>query len=251
MPKRSKAAEAPPAKTEPAQKQSFGRWAWDWIKSLAAGFALFLVVRAFILQTWVITSGSMENTLLVGDLLVLNKVAYGAQIPGSSSRRLPGYTDPKRGDIVVFRAQHDTLDVIKRIIGISGDTLEMRKKVLFINGQQQNEPYVRFSDPFGRTDGTHPWMVWQQQHVLGDSAFRTKYVATRDTWGPFVVPANHYFMMGDNRDDSLDSRFWGFLDENRVKGRAEFVYFSYDRETMEPFAWLREIRWSRIGNRIR
>jgi signal peptidase I len=250
MPKRSKAAEEPSAKTEPAKKQSFGRWAWDWIKSLAAGFALFLVVRAFILQTWVITSGSMENTLLVGDLLVLNKVAYGAQIPGTNSR-LPGYTDPKRGDVVVFRAQHDTLDVIKRIIGVAGDTLEMRKKVLFINGREQNEPYVRFSDPQGHTDGTHPWMVWQQQHIRGDSIFRAKYVGTRDNWGPFVVPAQHYFMMGDNRDDSLDSRFWGFLNQNRVKGRAEFVYFSYDRETMEPFAWLREIRWGRIGDRIR
>src|SRR5687768_6305771 len=147
--------------SEKAPKQSLGRWAWDWVKSLAAGFALFLVVRAFILQTWVITSGSMEQTLLVGDLLVLNKVAYGAQIPGTDSR-LPGYTSPKRGDVVVFRAHHDTLDVIKRIIGLPGDTLQMKKKELFINGIKQVEPYVRQSDHDGSENGTHPMMIWQR-----------------------------------------------------------------------------------------
>jgi signal peptidase I len=207
-------------------------------------------VRAFILQTWVITSGSMEKTLLVGDLLVLNKVAYGAQIPGTTSR-LPGYTKPRRGDVVVFRAQHDTLDVIKRIIGLGGDTLEMRRKKLYINGRPLPEPYVNSLDPEGTADGTHPAMAWQQQHVLGDSALRANYVGTRDSWGPFAVPAGHYFVMGDNRDDSLDSRFWGFLDGKRVKGRAAIIYFSYDRTSMRPLAWLREIRWDRVGNRIR
>jgi signal peptidase I len=207
-------------------------------------------VRAFILQTWVITSGSMEKTLLVGDLLILNKVAYGAQIPGTDAR-MPGYAKPKRGDVVVFRAQHDTLDVIKRIIGMAGDTLEMRRKKLYVNGQQTPEPYVYSLDPEGTADGTHPAMSWQHQHVLGDSAARANYQGTRDTWGPFVVPAGQYFMMGDNRDDSLDSRFWGFLDGRRVKGRAAIIYFSYDRTALEPLAWLREIRWDRIGNRIR
>ncbi|MGH7469917.1 MAG: signal peptidase I [Longimicrobiales bacterium] len=252
MPRRSVKTAPAPAQTpkEPRARQSFGRWAWDWIKSLAAGFALFLVVRAFILQTWVITSGSMEGTLLTGDLLVLNKVAYGAQIPGTESR-LPGYTDPKRGHIVVFRAHHDTLDVIKRIVGLPGDTLQMRAKVLYINGQKQTESYIRFSDPESKTDGTNSWFVWQRQYVIGDSAFKSNYVPTRDNWGPFVVPEGHYFLMGDNRDDSLDSRFWGFLDANRVKGKAEVVYFSYERDELKPFAWLREIRWGRIGNRIK
>ena len=255
MPRRStKAAPAAkPARSEKtdAPKQSFGRWAWDWIKSLAAGFALFLVVRAFILQTWVITSGSMEGTLLVGDLLVLNKVAYGAQIPGTASR-LPGYTKPKRGDVVVFRAQHDTLDVIKRIIGMPGDTIQMKKQELYINGVKQVEPYVRHSDPEGNGDGTHPMMIeWQPKYVIGTPEFRDNYVPTRDNWGPVVVPSDSLFMMGDNRDDSLDSRFWGFLDQKRVKGRAEVVYFSYERDKLEPFAWVREIRWGRIGDRIR
>src|SRR5262245_33376817 len=127
MPRRSTHLPIPPAPAQRRQagprqtfrkvvgpNQDFSRWALDWTKSLAAGFALFVVVRIFILQTWVITSGSMENTLLTGDLLVLNKVAYGAKIPWFDRARLPGYTHPKRGDVVVFRAQHDTLDVIKR-----------------------------------------------------------------------------------------------------------------------------------------
>jgi signal peptidase I len=248
--KRQVGPKAPPGNL-PGAYQPLGRWALDWAKSLIAGFILFLFVRLFILQTWVITSGSMENTLLTGDLLVLNKVAYGAQLPGNDSKRLPGYTHPKRGDVVVFRAHHDTLDVIKRIVGIPGDTLRMRKKILYLNGQAQTEPYVRFSDPEGKTDGTTGWFSWQMQQVLGDSAYRKNYSPTRDNWGPFVVPSGHYFMMGDNRDDSLDSRFWGFLDESRVKGKAEVIYYSYKRDGLKHFAWLRDIRWSRIGKRIK
>ena len=255
MPKRKSSATTsvaskPVEKKQQKEPQSLGRWAWDWIKSLGAGFLLFLVVRAFILQTWVITSGSMENTLLVGDLLVLNKVAYGAQLPGTD-KRLPGYTDPGRGDIVVFRAHHDTLDVIKRIVGMPGDTLAMRNKVLFVNGKAQDEPYVRLIDPEGIHDGPHPDMRWQLQYLVGDSVKRADYIPTRDNWGPIVVPPGHYFMMGDNRDDSLDSRFWGFLDGKRIKGKAEVVYYSYNRDSMQPFSWITDVRWNRIGDLIR
>jgi len=255
MPRRStKTAPDAVGKTGPDKpekpRQSFGRWVWEWVKSLAAGFALFLFVRAFILQTWVITSGSMESTLLTGDLLVLNKVAYGAQIPGTE-KRLPGYADIEHGDVVVFRAQHDTLDVIKRIIGMPGDTLEMRNKVLYRNGVKLEERYVQWSDPDGKSDGTSSHFIWQRDRVMADSAARSAYVPTRDNWGPIVVPPDSLFMMGDNRDDSLDSRFWGFLDQKRVKGKAEVVYFSYDREEMKPFAWIRDVRWGRIGHRIR
>jgi signal peptidase I len=227
-------------------KSSLARSLWDWTKSIAIGFAIFLVLRAFVLQTWVITSGSMEGTLLVGDLLVLNKVAYGAPVPGTT-KRLPGYTQPKRGDIVVFRAQHDTLDVVKRLMGLPGDTLAMRDGDLFINGTRQNEPYVRRSDPDG--DGTHPWMQWQLAHLTGD-VDRSNYHPTRDNWGPIVVPNDNYFLLGDNRDESLDSRFWGFLDPARVKGKAALVYYSYERGSLQPFPWL-HVRWDRIGERIR
>ena len=219
---------------------------WDWTKSLALGFAIFLVLRIFLLQTWVITSGSMEGTLLVGDLLVLNKMAYGAPLPGTTLR-MPGYTRPQRGDVVVFRAQHDTLDVIKRLVALPGDTVEMRAAQLFINGVRQIEPYVRHTAPDG--NGTHPWMNWQHQY-LTDDVDKTAYRPTRDDWGPIVVPANRFFLLGDNRDESLDSRFWGFLDPARVKGKAALVYYSYEREALRPLRWL-DVRWNRIGNKIR
>lgn len=218
----------------------------DWTKSIAYGFAVFLVIRAFVIQTWVITSGSMEGTLLVGDLLVLNKVAYGASVPGTHFR-LPGYTEPRRGDVIVFRAQHDTLDLIKRLVGLPGDTLEMRDGTLYRNGAKQVEPYVQHTDPAG--DGTHPWMQWQTQYLISD-VDKADYRPTRDNWGPIVVPANRYFVLGDNRDDSLDSRFWGFLDPARVKGKAEVIYYSYDRDSEQAFRLLHG-RWHRIGELIR
>jgi signal peptidase I len=226
-------------------KTSLGRWFWDWTKSIAAGFAIFLVLRAFVLQTWVITSGSMEGTLLVGDLLILNKVAYGAPVPGTQ-KRLPGYTRPARGDVVVFRAQHDTLDVIKRLIGMPGDTLQMRNGDLYVNGRKQIEPYVRHTNP--NNDGSHPWMEWQHRYLTSD-VDKSTYRPTRDNWGPIVVPDSAFFMLGDNRDESLDSRFWGFLDPARVKGKAEIIYYSYERELAAPIAFIHG-RWNRIGDRI-
>lgn len=229
-----------------APARSFAHYVWDWTKSIAIGFAFFLVIRAFLIQTWVITSGSMEGTLLVGDLLILNKVAYGSPVPGTHFR-LPGYTEPRRGDVVVFRAQHDTLDVIKRLIGLPGDTLSMQAGQLFLNHVKQTEPYVRHTD--GEHDGTHPWMQWQIEFVTNDVE-RSAYRPTRDNWGPIVVPENRYFLLGDNRDESLDSRFWGFLDPSRVKGKAEVVYYSYERDSLKPFPWLHG-RWNRIGDRIR
>lgn len=227
-------------------KTTFRRWLWDWTKSIAIGFAIFLVVRAFVLQTWVITSGSMEGTLLVGDLLILNKVAYGAPVP-LTQKRLPGYTAPARGDVVVFRAQHDTLDVIKRLIGMPGDTLAMKNGELYRNGVKQVEPYVRHTEP--GTDGSHPWMDWQHRYLTSD-VDKASYRPTRDNWGPIVVPENAFFLMGDNRDQSLDSRFWGFLDPARVKGKAAVIYYSYERELVSPLPFVHG-RWNRIGDLIR
>jgi signal peptidase I len=227
-------------------KNAIVRSIWDWTKSIGIAFALFLVLRAFVVQTWVITSGSMEGTLLVGDLLILNKVAYGAPVPGTQ-KRLPGYTDPKRGDIVVFRAAHDTLDVIKRLVGLPGDTLAMKSGELYINGAKQVEPYVRRTSP--ESNGSHPWMDWQRRFVTSD-VDTSRYRPTRDDWGPIVVPDSNYFLLGDNRDESLDSRFWGFLDPARVKGKAAVVYYSYERDGLKPFPWL-HVRWDRIGEFIR
>ena len=217
----------------------------DWVRSLAFGFVLFLVLRAFVVQTFVITSGSMEGTLLIGDFLVLNKVAYGAQVPGAGAR-LPGYAEPGRGDVVVFEAHHEPLDVVKRIVGLPGDTLHMENKTLYVNGLAQTEPFVQRASDDG--DMADPRMYWQRAHLIAPPESRARYRPTRDNWGPLVVPAGHYFLLGDNRDDSLDSRWWGFLRGDRIKGRVEVVYFSYTRDAERPFAG---VRWNRIGDLVR
>jgi signal peptidase I len=220
---------------------------WEWTKSLAMGFVLFLVLRTFLIQTFTITSGSMEGTLLVGDFLVLSKSAYGAMIPGTEMR-LPGYSEPKRGDVVVFRGHHEPIDLVKRLVGMPGDTLAMTDGVLFINGAPQDESYVRHTSP--TEDGFHPWMNWQSEFLVDDVP-RDRYQPTRDNWGPIVVPLDRYFMMGDNRDASLDSRYWGFVDPAAVKGRAVVLYFSYDREAIGPVPVVDQVRWNRIFDPIR
>jgi signal peptidase I len=230
-----------------AAAPSRGHRAWEWTKSILMGFVLFLVLRTFLIQTFTITSGSMEGTLLVGDFLVLSKSAYGATVPGTDIR-LPGYTDPRRGDIVVFRGHHEPIDLVKRLVGMPGDTLLMRSGVLYVNGVLQEEPFAHHTDPGG--DGTHPWMLWQKEYLL-DGVDRERYRPTRDNWGPIVVPRDHYFVLGDNRDESLDSRYWGFVDEAALKGKAVVLYFSYDGEAMGALPFVRQVRWDRIGDRLR
>jgi signal peptidase I len=219
----------------------------EWTKTVVITLALFFVIRTFVIQTFVITSGSMENTLLVGDMLFVNRAAFGAQLPGTRTR-LPGYARPKRGDVVVFRAHHEDLDVVKRLVGMPGDTLEMRGGRLFRNSVEQAEPYAVHVDSVGAHD-THPWMDWQRNFLTAD-VDRAAYRPTRDDWGPLVIPENRFFLLGDNRDQSLDSRFWGVLDPIRVKGRAVLIYYSYERDRVVPLPFLHP-RLDRIGTRIR
>lgn len=231
-------------KERPKEQNGFVEWA----KALAGALVLFLFIRTFILQTFVITSGSMEETLLVGDFLVVNRLSLGARIPGTQ-KLLPGYSEPHRGDVIVFDPHHvEDLKLVKRLIGLPGDTLEMRDALLFLNGEAQDEPYVRHEYPEG--DLYDPWMDWQVGRVL-DTVDRSTYRPTRDNWGPLVVPEGEYFMMGDNRDSSLDSRYWGPLARWRMEGRAVFLYFSYDGESRKPFPWIRAMRPSRIFTLIR
>lgn len=234
-------------KTQQNEKAGAGHVAWEWIKSGLIGFVIFLVVRTFLIQTFTIVSGSMEGTLLVGDFLVLNKSAYGASVPGTQAK-LPGYDTPGRGDIIVFRGHHESIDLVKRLVGMPGDTLAMRNGTLYVNGQPQTEPYVRNTDPNG--DGGHPWMDWQAA-FLTDSAAAYPYYPTRDAWGPIVVPEGGFFVLGDNRDESLDSRYWGFIDREQIKGRAVGLYFSYSHRANGGLPVLSRIRWNRIGERLR
>lgn len=224
-----------------------GHTALEWTKSILMGFALFLVLRTFLIQTFTITSGSMEGTLLVGDFLVLNKSAYGATVPGTRFR-LPGYTAPRHGDIVVFRGHHEPIDLVKRLIAMPGDTVTMRDGLLYLNGKLRDEPYVRHTDPNG--DTTHPAMLWQLDYLAGN-VDRGEYRPTRDNWGPIVVPEDRFFVLGDNRDESLDSRYWGLVEEPSVKGKAAVLYFSYDGNALSPVPYVNGVRWSRIGERLR
>ena len=231
------------AKDAKPAKVPAGHRAMEWTKSLIVGFLLFMVLRTFLIQTFRITSGSMENTLLVGDFLVLSKSAYGATVPGIDLR-LPGYTEPDRGDIIVFRGHHEPIDLVKRLVGLPGDTLEMRNAVLYVNGRPADESlYAQHVDPMG--DGFHPWMTWQNSFLISPPT-DGEYRPTRDNWGPLVVPPARYFALGDNRDASLDSRYWGFVDEAQIKGKALVLYFSFDRQ---PDGFLNHVRWDRIGDR--
>ncbi len=207
---------------------------------------LFVVVRSFVFQSYVIISGSMENTLLVGDFVFVNRAAIGSRIPFTDVR-VPGYSEPRFGDVLVFDPHHEeNMTLIKRVVGLPGDTLEMRRNVLYRNGAAQDEPYAVTTN---RPDDSSPAMLWQREHLVGGP--RDDYRPSRTTWGPIAIPDGHYFMLGDNRDGSNDSRYWGLLEGWRFEGRANVIYFSYNRDSFRPFPWLREVRGSRIGDRIR
>lgn len=225
---------------------SVGRWTWEWIKSLVVALLLFLVIRTFVVEAFRIPTSSMEGTLLVGDFLLVNKAVYGAQVPGTAVR-LPALAEPERGDVVVFTPPHEPdKNYVKRLVGVSGDTLFMRDKVLFVNGVPVPEPYARHADPM---DANVPGMRWQADHLL-DPDQRERYRPSRDNWGPVTVPPEHYFVLGDNRDDSEDSRYWGFVEQSAIKGKPLFVYYSFNPRTLRHVPWLTEIRWRRIGGAI-
>jgi signal peptidase I len=226
------------------EKQTFGAALLDWIKSMAMGLLLFLVIRTFALQTYTIISGSMENTFLIGDFIVVNKVAYGATLPGTHTR-LPGYDHPDRGDFVVFKSNHDDppVSLIKRLIAAPGDTVAMKDGVVVLNGKLQSEPFTKHTRP-EEADLTDDIMKWQTKYLLYPDSAAT-YVPHRDNWGPIVVPPDSYFMMGDNRDESYDSRYWGFVEKREIIGRASLIYFSWESAPTDP-PLIHHVRWNRI-----
>lgn len=228
-----------------------GRALIEWAKSVFLGVFFFLfVVRPFILQAYHVPTGSMENTLMTGDFLLVNKAAFG----GCSPRhlpffdveiprfRLPGYEEPSRGDILVFEYPYDrSQDFVKRCVALGGDTVEMRDKVLYVNGVRQEEPFARHADNRVRRDFNRLYdaniFAWQFDYLIGDDkreAARSEYRPTRDNFGPLIVPAGKYFCLGDNRDSSSDSRFWGFVDREMIRGRPLMLYFSWDKERKLP-----------------
>jgi signal peptidase I len=202
-------------------------WYREYAEALIVAAILALIIRTFIVQAFKIPSGSMENTLLIGDHLLVNKFIYGTQIPFTDTRFLT-IRHPQRGDVIVFefpedenKPYFDRRDFIKRVIGTPGDTVEVRDKEVFVNG--------------------NPYVIPQEIHKESDVV--PPGYGPRDFMPPVKVPPGKYFVMGDNRDRSYDSRFWGFVDESEIKGLAFIKYWSWNQEKHWP-------RWNRIGGLI-
>jgi signal peptidase I len=194
----------------------------EYLEAALWALVLTAFLRAFVIQAFRIPSESMKNTLLVGDFLFVNKFEYGPKIPFTHTR-LPGLHPPRRGDVIVFQFPQDPAkDFIKRCVATGGETVEVRNKQVLVNGKPLREPYVVHTDATIRPAGFDP----------------------RDNFGPFTVPPGQLFMMGDNRDNSNDSRYWGPLPMDLVKGRAMFLYWSWDSENGWP-------RWNRLFDIIR
>jgi len=229
-------------------KKSLKHATWEWIKSLAIALVIWFVLRTLLIEAFRIPSSSMERTLLVGDFLFVNKALYGAELPLIHTR-LPAFRDPRLGDIVVFDSRTESgVKVVKRVVGAPGDTLQMKNATLWRNGVAQRESYVEHVDSL--TDTSTPEMEWQASYLL-PGVNRATYHPTRDNWGPLTVPAGRYFVMGDNRDNSYDSRYWGFVPRNVIRGRPLFVYYSFDNDSWRALPFITAIRWSRIGHQPR
>jgi signal peptidase I len=230
----------------PAMRQAL----WEWTKSIFIAVAVWLLLRTFLVEAFRIPSGSMENTLLIGDFLFVNKAVYGAEVP-FTGRHLPAFREPVRGDVLVFDSvEEEGLKVVKRLIGMPGDTLAMKASVLQRNGLAVAEPYVRHDNPSKSESPEFRQKMhdWQVRHLAGDT---TGYLPDLQDWGPIVVPPDSFFMMGDNRDLSYDGRYWGFLPRANVRGTPLIIYYSYDPGSWKVLRPITAIRWSRLFSRPR
>lgn len=191
----------------------------EYAEAIIIAILIAVVVRTFVVQAFKIPSRSMVPTLLVGDHILVNKFIYGVKVPFLRKTIIP-ITHPQRGDIVVFIYPNDrSKDYIKRVIGVSGDKIEIKNKIIFINGKQ-------YSDAYG---------------IYSDNVIYPGSMQPRDNFGPVTVPPESLFVMGDNRDESADSRFWGFVDLKDVEGKAFIIYWSWNREEIN-------LRWQRLGS---
>jgi signal peptidase I len=222
----------------------------EYFESILIAVILALFVRTFVLQAFKIPTGSMENNLLIGDHLLVNKFVYAPTASGIERALLPIGTI-RRGDVLVFKSPVEPeRDLIKRVVGLPGDRLEQKEKKIYINGKPLDEPYVHFLE---------------EPHRNADLSEGTA-SDVRENYGPVTVPPNQYFMMGDNRDNSADSRYWGFMPVDYVKGKAVLIYWSYESEredyedesagaTIKGLAsvfmhFFTKTRWDRLGHFI-
>ena len=228
----------------------------EWAEAIVIAIFLALLIRTFVVQAFKIPSGSMKPTLTVGDHILVNKFIYGMKIPFTDSRFLI-LRQPRRGDVIVFSFpgnkkkeecrsipkniayrleriwnnknplylfKDDCRDFIKRVIGVGGDKIEIKDKIVYVNGNALVESYA----------------VYKDKRIVPEA------YSVRDNSGPFIVPRGKFFVMGDNRDQSQDSRFWGYVDMSEIKGNAFIIYWSWNSKE----SWFRKVRWDRIGKLI-
>ena len=197
----------------------------EYLEPIVIAVLIALFIRTFVVQAFKIPSSSMEPTLLVGDYILVNKFIYGIRIPYTDTKFFP-MKQPDRGDVIVFIYPKDTSkDFIKRVIGKEGEKIEIIQNKIFVNGKQIEDPWGHFEK--------YDW---------------SKYLQAMEKFGPVVVPKDCLFVLGDNRDNSQDSRFWGFVHVNAVKGKAFVIYFSWDRFSQ---SLLDNVRWGRLAKLIR
>ncbi len=219
---RRRSTKAPPIRPSLRERRSVWRL-------LVFAALLAVVLRTFVVEAYRIPSRSMERTLLSGDFLLVNKLAYGAEVP-VWRQRLPAMRTPQRNELVVFDWPVDPgVAFVKRLVGMPGDTMAMAAGVLVRNGAPQTERWALRGGDVG----------------AGERELREESV--RRDWGPLVVPPRHYFVLGDNRDNSLDSRAWGFVPDSLLRGTPLFVYFSFEPDSTVRAPWLTRIRWRRLG----
>ena len=192
------------------------------VEAIVIAIILALFIRTFVVQAFKIPSGSMKPTLQIGDHILVNKFIYGVKIPYIGKTIIP-YKNPDHGDIIVFRYPEDPdKDFIKRVIGVPGDIIKIKNKKVFVNNV-----------PISHDSGVH-----------SDPRILPAQINQRDNFGPVTVPANSYFVMGDNRDNSYDSRFWGFVGQRAIKGNAFIIYWSWDSDNFG-------VRWGRLGSLLK
>jgi len=222
---------------------------WEYAKSLAIAFLLAIVIKTSIVEAYKIPSGSMEDTLLVGDFLLANKFLYGSHLP-LVNYRFPAIRDPKPGDVVIFKFPNDpSVNYIKRCVAVGGQTVEVRNKRLYVDGEFVPLPA---NGKFTNGERVEPGAR-----------------SARDNFGPYKVPEGNFFMMGDNRDNSYDSRFWGTVPRDLVQGKAMVIHWSWGTDEKAPsWSWrdplsvgqaflynaahfFGRVRWNRLGDVIR
>ncbi|MEK6731441.1 MAG: signal peptidase I [Pseudomonadota bacterium] len=218
-------------------------WYVDYSRSFFPVLLAVLVIRSFIIQPFTVPTGSLEPTVQPGDFLAVNQFVYGLRLPVINKKIVP-VSNPKRGDIVVFEFPANTrVDFVKRVVGLPGDHLVYKNKTLYINGQEMKQTWVSDGIDYEPPTMTFPVTIMQENlegvvhHIQLNPSKKDSSVYD------VTVPKGQYFMMGDNRDGSEDSRFWGFVPERDLIGKAFFIWMSWDKQKH----W---VKWSRIGRRI-